>query len=120
MQGIVEYQRKRGRFDQAVGRGWVIMGHDADPLAALTAAQRAQLSALEGFGVALGAPGSGAEVIDTHGTYARWLTDIDARHVLVRPDFYVAVTAHTPENFRRRFDEVMAAQDLQDTCAEAA
>lgn len=112
VQGVVEYQGRRGRFDQAVGHGWVVMGQDADPLAALTSAQRAQLAALEGFGVTLGAPGSGAEVIDAEGTYARWLDGIDARYVLVRPDFYVAATANTPEAFRARFDEVMAALDL--------
>lgn len=112
VQGVVDYRGRRDRFDQAVGRGWVVIGHDADPLQALTEAQRAQLAALEGFGVVVGAAGSGAEVIDTDGTYARWLGEIDARYVLIRPDFYVAATANTPESFRRRFDEVMARLDL--------
>lgn len=43
VQGIVEYRGTRGRFDQAAGRGWVDIGNDADPLAAL-----------EGFGISLG------------------------------------------------------------------
>lgn len=48
VQGVVDYRGRRDRFDQAVGRGWVVIGHDVDPLQALTEAQRAQLAALEG------------------------------------------------------------------------
>ena len=50
-QGVVEHAGKRDRFDQAVGQGWVLIGYDADPSAALSPAQAAQLTALDGLAV---------------------------------------------------------------------
>lgn len=120
VQGVVEHKGRRDRFDQAVGRGWVVIGHEADPLAALTPRQRAQLDLLEGFGVQLCAPGGGCAVIDTEGTYRRWFDEIDAKFVLIRPDFYVAATANSPEVFQQRVDAVMRTLDLADSPALAA
>ncbi|GLO69969.1 3-(3-hydroxyphenyl)propionate hydroxylase [Phaeobacter inhibens] len=120
VQGVVEHNGNKGRFDQAVGQGWVLIGYEADPLAALTETQRAQLGKLDGFGVQVGAPGGAHDVIDIEGTYKNWLEDIDAKYVLVRPDFYVAVTANSPENLQSRFDKVMAALHLDSTAAVAA
>ena len=79
---------------------------------ALTPGQRDALGLLEGRTVTIGAPGSGAAVIDAEGTYARWLDAIDACYVVLRPDFYVAATAKTPEALRHRFDEVTARLHL--------
>lgn len=107
VQGVVEAKGRIDRFDQAVGQGWVLIGYETDPVAALSAGQRAQLAALEGFGVQICAPGGSCEVIDREGTYKAWLEDIDARYVLIRPDFYVALTAKTPEALRERFDKIL-------------
>ncbi|WP_127114468.1 bifunctional 3-(3-hydroxy-phenyl)propionate/3-hydroxycinnamic acid hydroxylase MhpA [Shimia sediminis] len=120
VQGVVEFKGAKDRFDQAVGQGWALIGYEADPLAALTAAQREQLQSLDGFGVQVGAPGSQTEVIDTEGTYKAWLEDIDAKYVLVRPDFYVAITANTAENLQSRFEKVMSALHLDTAVAVAA
>ncbi|MEF9603079.1 FAD-dependent monooxygenase, partial [Paracoccus sp. PXZ] len=120
VQGVVEHRGRRDRFDQAVGRGWVVIGYEADPLAALMPGQRAQLDRLEGFGVQVCAPGGGCAVIDAEGTYKRWLDEIDAKYVLIRPDFYVAATANSPEAFQQRVDAVMRALDLADSPALAA
>ena len=120
VQGAVDYRGRSGRFDQAVGSGWVLIGYETDPLDALTDLQRLQLSELEGFGVTIGARGSGAEVTDSDGVYARWLADIEARYVLVRPDFYVAVTANSPGDLQARFDKVMGGLDLKHASAVAA
>lgn len=112
VQGVVEANGKRDRFDQAVGQGWMVIGLGADPAEALTPGQRDALGLLEGRTVTIGAPGSGAAVIDAEGTYARWLDAIDACYVVLRPDFYVAATAKTPEALRHRFDEVTARLHL--------
>ena len=112
VQGIVESAGKRDRFDQIVGQGWVLIGYGADPLAALTETQRGQFALLEGLPVRIGAPGSTAEVVDAEGTFGTWLDRIAAKYVLIRPDFYVAVTANTPEALQARFATVMSALHL--------
>lgn len=45
---------------------------------------------------------------DVEGTYANWLAPMDASYVILRPDFYVAATAQSPEQLITRFDEVLA------------
>ncbi|NLY64074.1 MAG: bifunctional 3-(3-hydroxy-phenyl)propionate/3-hydroxycinnamic acid hydroxylase [Alcaligenaceae bacterium] len=113
VQGVVQANGKRDRFDQAVGCGWVLIGLDTDPKAALTAAQQAQFASLDGLAVRIGAAGTPCDVEDAEGTYARWLQEIDAKYVLLRPDFYVAVTANTPEQLQARFGRIMAKLHLQ-------
>ncbi|AVW91094.1 bifunctional 3-(3-hydroxy-phenyl)propionate/3-hydroxycinnamic acid hydroxylase MhpA [Celeribacter baekdonensis] len=120
VQGVVEANGKRDRFDQAVGQGWVLVGYETDPVSALSEEQRAQLAQIEGFGTQICAPGGSCDVIDVEGTYKNWLTDIDAKYVLIRPDFYVALTAKTPQELQSRFDKVMAAYDLLPTPEMAA
>ena len=112
-QGRVSYEGRTDRFDQAVGHGWILLAYDADPLACLSEAQKNQFSSLNGVGVTIGGVGSRAEVIDLHGVYAGWLTNIEAKYVLIRPDFYVAATANEPDIFRDRFTKVMNALDLK-------
>lgn len=112
VQGVVQANGKTDRFDQAVGQGWVLIGLEADPVEALTALQRRQLELLEGLTVQVGAPGTVCQAVDVDGTYAKWLQGIDARYVLLRPDFYVAATADTVEVLRQRFDEVMSRLHL--------
>jgi 3-(3-hydroxy-phenyl)propionate hydroxylase len=113
VQGVVQAKGKQDRFDQAVGQGWVLLGLDVDPLEALTDEQRDQLAKLDGFTVKLGSPGSDCDVVDIEGTYAKWLKSIDARYVLLRPDFYVAATANNVETLQGRFDQVMGKLHLK-------
>jgi 3-(3-hydroxy-phenyl)propionate hydroxylase len=113
VQGVVEVNGRRDRLDQAVGHGWMLIGLGADPAAALTEEQREQLARLDGLNVRIGAPGTVCDAVDVEGTYARWLDAIDAKYVLLRPDFYVAATGNSPEKFRQRFAKVMSALHLQ-------
>jgi 3-(3-hydroxy-phenyl)propionate hydroxylase len=106
VQGVVEANGKRDRFDQAVGYGWMVIGLDADPAHALSLAQHAVLDHLGGQTVRIGSQGTDCAVVDVEGTYARWLNGIGATYVVLRPDFYVAATAGSPAELRRRFDEV--------------
>jgi 3-(3-hydroxy-phenyl)propionate hydroxylase len=120
VQGIVEAGGRRGRFDQVVGQGWVLIGYEADPAEALSDGQRRQFVALDGISVRIGAEGGDAEVIDAEGTFRRWLERIDARYVLIRPDFYVAITANRPETLRARFERIVSRLHLRETPALAA
>lgn len=120
VQGIVEADGKRNRFDQIVGQGWVLLGHEVDPLQALTETQRRQFAQLDGIGVRLAPPGGKGDAIDTEGTIATWLDRIGARYVLIRPDFYVALTADTADVLQHRFAKVMRALHLTEGQALAA
>ncbi|MGO4391297.1 bifunctional 3-(3-hydroxy-phenyl)propionate/3-hydroxycinnamic acid hydroxylase [Variovorax sp. M-6] len=112
VQGFVEAHGKHDRFDQAVSQGWMLIALDTDPADALTPLQHMQLAHLDGVTVKVGRPGTSCDAVDINGTYAKWLRDIEARYVLLRPDFYVAATASTPEQMRQRFEEVMSRLHL--------
>jgi 2-polyprenyl-6-methoxyphenol hydroxylase-like FAD-dependent oxidoreductase len=93
VQGIVEANGRRGRFDDVVGRGWTVMGRGTPPEEMLTAAQLQQLESLGGRCVQIGDRGSEGDVLDVEGTYAKWFDELDINFVVIRPDFYVAATA---------------------------
>jgi len=61
--------------------------------------------------VRLCAPG-GDGVVDTEGTFKAWLDQIGATYVLIRPDFYVALTAGDAATLQGRFEKVVAALHL--------
>jgi hypothetical protein len=70
----------------------------------------AQLAAFENIGgtvVTVGARGSGADVIDLDGTYAKFMIDQHINHMLLRPDYYVAATASSEADLRTTFESVM-------------
>ncbi len=119
VQGVVEANGKRDRFDQAVGFGWMVIGLDRDPAAVLAPDQLRQLQFLGGRTVKIGAPGTDCDAVDVDGTYARWLGGIGAAYVLLRPDFYVAATATSAQALRRSFDEVMSRIHVWDVEGEA-
>lgn len=120
VQGIVERDGKRDRFDQVVGQGWVLLGHGCDPLTALTEAQRQQFAALSGIPVHLASSGQAGDAVDVDGTIGAWLDRIGARYVLIRPDFYVALTADTEATLQARFATVTRALHLTEGLAMAA
>jgi 3-(3-hydroxy-phenyl)propionate hydroxylase len=119
VQGVVNVNGIQGRYDQTVGTGWSLIAYQADPLEALTPEQRTQFDLLEGRMVRIGAPGTSCDAEDVAGTYAEWMKKIDARYVLVRPDFYVAVTANSPSAFQQRFAKVMTELHLEEPAARA-
>jgi 3-(3-hydroxy-phenyl)propionate hydroxylase len=49
-----------------------------------------------------------------------WLDRIGARYVLIRPDFYVALTADTAATLQSRFAKVMRSLHLAEAQALAA
>ena len=120
VQGLVEANGKCGRFDQVVGHGWVLIGYDRDPAEALSETQRHHFASLDGLAVRIAPPGSEGGVIDVDNAFRHWLERIDARYVLIRPDFYVALTANSPQTLRERLDMVLARLHLQEIPALAA
>ncbi len=119
VQGVVESDGHRGRFDDVVGRGWILFGRHDDPSAHLTADQLEQLARLDARFVHLGALGSGAAVVDAEGTFERWLDALGVDYVLVRPDFYVAATATDADHLRRSVDSVLESLHLNPALAGA-
>lgn len=108
VQGRVAYRGRSGRFDDAVGQGWFLLS-TLDGADDLTPAHAAALERVGGRHLTVGPVGSGADVIDLDGTYISWLETHDARHLLTRPDFYVAFIASEAEQLSRRMDVVMSS-----------
>lgn len=111
-QGVVEANGKQGRFDQVVGQGWMVIGYNADPAAALTAEQMAVLRYLGGRTVTVGAPGTDCDAVDVDGTYGEWLGKIGTAYFILRPDFYVAATAGRAEELQQCFNEIIVKLHL--------
>jgi 3-(3-hydroxy-phenyl)propionate hydroxylase len=106
-QGVVAYRGKTGRFDDAVGRGWFLLTNKAKQGESLSDAQLAAFENIGGTVVTVGARGSGADVIDLDGTYAKFMIDQHINHMLLRPDYYVAATASSEADLRTTFESVM-------------
>ena len=105
-QGIVEYQGQQGRFDDVVGRGWSVIGINADPHGALDSVASDTLAAIDATVVSVGQNADNAEVIDLEGTYTRWLGESGAKYLITRPDFYIYATAANDEELQTRINEL--------------
>ncbi|WP_448809758.1 bifunctional 3-(3-hydroxy-phenyl)propionate/3-hydroxycinnamic acid hydroxylase MhpA [Agromyces bauzanensis] len=106
IQGRVAFEGRTGRFDDAVGRGWFLLSASGSG-SPLTDEQARAIETVGGRELAVGPLGTEADVIDLEGAYTDWMTKHGIRHLLVRPDFYVAATASTADELRERFDTVM-------------
>ncbi len=120
VQGIVECHGNRDRFDQVVGQGWVLVGDATDPAQALTPEQAAQFATLDGSAISIVAQGGAADVVDVNGTFRAWFDQIDARYVLIRPDFYVALTASSAADLQAKMDKVLSRLHVQSPAQVAA
>jgi len=112
-QGVVRYQNVVDRFDQAVGRGWLLVGYECDPRDGLSEHQLVRLEQLGAQTLSIGAPGAGWQIEDCDGSYQRWLSSIDAYGFILRPDFYLAATISSGDNFANRVDQLLALIDQQ-------
>ncbi|OZC74041.1 hypothetical protein CH251_13035 [Rhodococcus sp. 06-462-5] len=89
VQGMVEVDGTKGLFDNLVGTGWVLLTTDADALTSLSEQQRDLIDRIGIITAHVGAPGSGAKIVDVDGTYLQWLSGLGATTVLIRPDFWL-------------------------------
>jgi hypothetical protein len=92
LQDVVRHRGATGRFDDVVGRGFVLASPAGDPFAALDPELAAWFAALGGSGAHVAA---GGPVEDLNGGYARWFAKHGAAVALVRPDFAVFGAAPT-------------------------
>ena len=111
-QGFVEVNGQRDRFDQIVGQGWMIVGLNTDPADALSIEQLKTLKGLDGKCIKIISPGNDhdvtdCDVIDSDGTYAKWLSSMESAYFILRPDFYVAATANSAKDISYRFSQVI-------------
>jgi hypothetical protein len=88
VQGTVSGPAGEGRFDDVVGRGFVLLTAEGDPRAALEAKELAFLESLGALLVSLDPEEEGG-VRDVDGRLTSWLAAHDAAAIIVRPDFYV-------------------------------
>ena len=88
VQGKVRRGAKEALFDDVVGAGFVILARKGDPMAALSAADRAFWASLGGKIATL--DGAGADRIeDVEGRYAALLDEHGCDAVIARPDHYM-------------------------------
>jgi FAD binding domain len=97
LQGRVAVDGREGLWDDVVGRGWVLIAAEGDPLEQLGGAERETLSVLDVTVASLG-DGAPGEVTDLDGRLTEWLRRYGAHAVLIRPDFYVFGAAASRED----------------------
>jgi len=118
-QGVVRFNGSEDRFDQAVGQGWFVLSMDPKTDDLLNAEQARYFARLGGQVLSIGPEGSGCEVITCDLAYAEWLAQIDARYCILRPDFYVAATAKTPQQLGQCLDALIDKLGLRQTADKA-
>jgi 2-polyprenyl-6-methoxyphenol hydroxylase-like FAD-dependent oxidoreductase len=111
IQADVELAGERGRFDDVVGHGFVLIGRGGDPARTLPEEARDYLSSLGSRTAHFGSDEEGA-FHDVTGAYERWLADVDVTTVLVRPDFYVYGSARTDDELLVLIDRLRAGLAL--------
>jgi len=84
IQGRATRKTETGLFDDIVGHGKFVLLSKQGLRAHLSDRACAVLDYVDGIPVSLG-----EDVVDVDGTYGRWLEQLGAAAVLVRPDFYV-------------------------------
>ncbi|MFF2050311.1 bifunctional 3-(3-hydroxy-phenyl)propionate/3-hydroxycinnamic acid hydroxylase [Leifsonia sp. NPDC058194] len=91
IQGHVTLDGRTGRFDDVVGRGWVVLSRKHGLEHRLSDPALATLEALDATVVHVtkaAMPIEAHSVMDRDGGYAAWFRRLDADVIIVRPDFY--------------------------------
>jgi 2-polyprenyl-6-methoxyphenol hydroxylase-like FAD-dependent oxidoreductase len=104
VQGTVEVGGRAGRLDDVVGDGFQIVGRGTAAFEGLGADGRAFL---DGLGARLVRLGDAAdEAHDVDDALSAWLSALDARAVVIRPDAYVFGVARDAGELARLVDEL--------------
>jgi 2-polyprenyl-6-methoxyphenol hydroxylase-like FAD-dependent oxidoreductase len=102
-QGEVQSGDVRGLFDDVVGRGFALVGCEADPIARLDPDLAGFFTSIGGIGAHIG------RVRDVSGSYARWFAENGVAVALARPDFHVFGAAPDAEGSARLVRELRTA-----------
>lgn len=100
VQGFIELNGQRGRFDDLLGTGFHIIARDAATLDAISPVNREALARQAAIVVHLGAGG----VPDVDGTYTAHLETLGCIAVFGRPDFYLQGGARDAAELNRLID----------------
>jgi len=90
LQSILKIGQRQGLADEVFGaRQWQLLTIDGplDPLDLFRVPSRAIWSTLKGACLNVGAEG-----VDVEGDYALWFKDLNAKAIIIRPDFYIYVS----------------------------
>lgn len=87
LQGRVRRGDREGKFDDVVGRSFMIVGRNGDPAAALSAGDRDFWASLGGNIVRVGNEAGG--VADVDGQCSRLMDEYGCDVIIKRPDFYI-------------------------------
>ena len=87
----VQVERKgvKGRFDEVVGLGFVVVSLEGDPETSLAPDPKAALDRLGVRYAALGQTDSPHQLVDLDGRFAAFMAPLRWKAMVVRPDFYV-------------------------------
>ncbi|MFJ9590903.1 bifunctional 3-(3-hydroxy-phenyl)propionate/3-hydroxycinnamic acid hydroxylase MhpA [Streptomyces acidicola] len=94
VQGTIVSEGRRGKFDDVVGGGFLLLGRNTDPENSLGPEAREVWNRVGGRGLHV-APGGPVDDVD--GVYTRWFDQRNVDLVLVRPDFIVLGTANADD-----------------------
>ncbi len=124
VQGVVDDGTRRGRFDQVVGSGFVLLGTEgvlAD-LRGCGVLDDLHAAGVRTVGLSVTGPGPDT-VFDVDGTYERWFAEHAWSAVIVRPDLYVFGAAggdgDTGIDARALVDELLRAVGAQSATAQS-
>lgn len=117
VQGTVAVDGRTGLFDDVAGRGFQLIVKAGDPLAHLSAAQRALVDELGIVTASLEAGTTG--MTDVDGRLSAWLAEHDRHGVLVRPDFYVFGSVAEAEDIPALLDDLRSQLQITPTTAVA-
>lgn len=104
LQARVKLRGEIGRFDDLVGGGWCVLTLDQPVGDHLSLEQQAFVEQIGARLVALQTEGGG--VLDVDETYRNYMEGIDAKALIIRPDFYVFACARSLEEVPALLDDL--------------
>jgi 2-polyprenyl-6-methoxyphenol hydroxylase-like FAD-dependent oxidoreductase len=107
VQGVVEVDGLKGRFDDLVARGWSLIAVSGHSLEELDDGHRELLDDLDVAVASLDGPAP-ETIADADGRLTAWLDRHGVHAVLVRPDFYVFGSAATRADLPGLVDNLRA------------
>jgi hypothetical protein len=117
---VTDVSGTRGRFDDVMGRGYLIIARAGDPVAALSTEQRAYWRSLGGriltFGNASSHEADG-HFSDDGGWYGHFMNEFGANVIVKRPDYHVFGTYQSVEHLPRALEEMRV--QLEDSTSSA-
>jgi 2-polyprenyl-6-methoxyphenol hydroxylase-like FAD-dependent oxidoreductase len=122
LQGIIEIDGRKGRFDDLCGGGWIVLSTGWSVEGVLGPGYRAVLEAIGARCVRVEPSPAGEAWIagDVGGTYLPWLSTLGAQALIIRPDYYVYGAAADPDELGQLVENLAEALTLVAPAAATA